>query len=103
MSASPIGAILRPHRRLIVVAALAMVAATAITLTSPILAKIAIDRGINGHDPHVIDVIAVVFLILVLMRPALERIIVVASARAGERFSRCPSSKRRARAFWSRV
>lgn len=82
----PIGPILRPHRRLILVAGLSMVGATAVTLTSPILAKIAIDRGINGHDPHVIDVVALVFLLLVLLRPVFERIIVLASARAGERF-----------------
>ena len=86
MSSSPIAPILRPHRRLIAVAGLAMIGATAITLTSPILAKIAIDRGINGHDPHVIDTVALVFLVLVLFRPVLERIIVLASARAGERF-----------------
>ena len=86
MTSGPIGPILRPHRRLIVLAGLAMVGATAITLTSPILAKIAIDRGINGHDPHVIDVVAIIFLVLVLFRPVLERIIVLASARAGERF-----------------
>jgi ATP-binding cassette subfamily B protein len=82
----PIGPILRPHRKLIVVAGLAMVAATAVTLTSPLLAKVVIDRGINGHDPHVIDVVAAVFLVLVLLRPVFERIIVLASARAGERF-----------------
>jgi len=86
VSQGPIGPILRPQRRLIVVAGIAMVAATAVTLTAPILAKIAIDRGINGNDPHVIDVVAVVFLILVLIRPVLERVIVLASARAGERF-----------------
>jgi ATP-binding cassette subfamily B protein len=78
--------ILRPHRRLIVVAGLAMVGATAISLAAPLLAKIAIDRGIGRHDPHVIDVVALVYLGLVVVRPVLERVIVLASARAGERF-----------------
>ena len=86
MIRGPIGEILRPHRKLIVVAGLGMVAATAVTLTSPILAKIAIDRGIGRHDPHAIDVVALVFLSLVLLRPVLERVVVLASARAGERF-----------------
>ena len=78
--------ILRPHRRLIVVAGLAMIGATAVSLAAPLLAKIAIDRGIQGHDTHVIDVIALVYLALVVIRPILERVIVLASARAGERF-----------------
>jgi ATP-binding cassette, subfamily B, bacterial len=78
--------ILRPHRRLIAVAGLAMIGATAVSLSAPLLAKIAIDRGIERHDPHAIDVIALVYLVLVAIRPVLERVIVLASARAGERF-----------------
>jgi len=78
--------ILRPHRRGIVVAGLAMIGATAVSLSGPLLAKIAIDRGIERNDTHVIDVIALVYLALVVVRPILERVIVVASARAGERF-----------------
>jgi ATP-binding cassette subfamily B protein len=78
--------ILRPHRRLIVIAGLAMIGATAVSLAAPLLAKIAIDRGIERHDPHVIDVVALVYLVLVVIRPVLERVIVLASARAGERF-----------------
>ena len=45
--------LLRPHRPLIVVAALAVVGATAITIAAPLLAKIAIDRGrvlVDGLD-----------------------------------------------------
>jgi ATP-binding cassette subfamily B protein len=78
--------ILRPHRRLIVIAALAMVGATGVSLAAPLLAKVAIDRGITKHDPHVIDVIALIYLCLVIIRPLLERVVVLASARAGERF-----------------
>ena len=81
-----VGPILRPQRRLIVVAGLAMVGATAVSLAAPLLAKIAIDRGIGRHDPHVIDVLALVYVGLVVIRPVLERVIVLASARAGERF-----------------
>jgi ATP-binding cassette subfamily B protein len=81
-----IGPILRPQRKLIVAAGLAMVGATAVSLAAPLLTKIAIDRGIRRHDTHVIDVIALVYLVLVLLRPVFERIVVLCSARAGERF-----------------
>ncbi|MFL5954580.1 MAG: ABC transporter ATP-binding protein [Gaiellaceae bacterium] len=78
--------ILRPQRRLIAYAALAMIGATLVQLAAPLLAKVAIDRGIRRHDTHVIDVIVVVYLVLVLLRPVFERVIVLCSARAGERF-----------------
>jgi ATP-binding cassette subfamily B protein len=81
-----IATLLRPHRPLIVIAALAMVGATAISLAGPLLTKIAIDRGITRHDTHAIDVVAAIYLVLVLLRPLLERVIVLGSARAGERF-----------------
>ena len=81
-----IGPILRPHRPLIAAAGAAMVGATAVSLAAPLLVKIAIDRGIGHHDVHVIDVIALVYVALVLVRPVLERTIVLCSARAGERF-----------------
>lgn len=81
-----IGPILRPHRRLIVFAGLAMTGATAVSLAGPLLTKIAIDRGINRHNTAVIDTVAALYLALVLARPVLERIIVLCSARGGERF-----------------
>jgi ATP-binding cassette subfamily B protein len=81
-----ISPILRPHRRLIVLAGLAMIGATVVSLAAPLLVKVAIDRGIRRHDAHAIDVIALVYVFLVLARPVLERAIVLCSARAGERF-----------------
>jgi ATP-binding cassette subfamily B protein len=81
-----IGPILRPHRPLIVAAGAAMIGATAVTLSAPLLVKISIDQGIRRHDVHVIDVMALVYVVLVLTRPILERVIVLCSARAGERF-----------------
>ncbi len=81
-----IGPILRPHRRLIAYAGIAMVGATAVSLAAPLLVKVAIDRGVAHHDPHVIDVAAAIYVVLVLVRPALERVIVLCSARGGERF-----------------
>jgi ATP-binding cassette subfamily B protein len=81
-----IGPILRPQRRRIVVAGLAMVGATAISLSAPLLVKVAIDQGIDKKDVHVINVVAGIYLVLVLIRPALERVVVLCSARAGENF-----------------
>ena len=81
-----IGPILRPQRRRIVAAGLAMVGATLVSLSAPLLVKVAIDRGIAKHDTHVINVIALVYLAMVLVRPALERVVVLCSARAGENF-----------------
>ena len=81
-----IGPILRPQRRLIVAAGVAMVGATGVSLAAPLLTKIAIDRGIRLHDTHVIDVVALVYIGLVLLRPLLERVVVLCAARAGERF-----------------
>ena len=81
-----VGPILRPQRNLIVAAGLAMVGATIVSLAAPLLTKIAIDRGVRRHDVHVIDVIAASYVILVLVRPVFERVIVLCSAQAGERF-----------------
>jgi ATP-binding cassette, subfamily B, bacterial len=81
-----IGPILRPQRKLIVAAGLAMIGATTVSLAAPLLTKIAIDRGIRKHDTHAIDVVALVYVGLVLLRPVFERVVVLCSARAGERF-----------------
>jgi ATP-binding cassette subfamily B protein len=81
-----IGPILRPQRKLIVAAACAMVGATLVSLAAPLLTKVAIDRGIRRHDLHAIDVVAVVYVGLVFLRPVFERVVVLCSARAGERF-----------------
>ena len=81
-----IGPILRPQRRLLGLAGLAMVGATAVQLAGPFLTKVAIDKGIEPHDATVIDIVAGVFLVLVIVRPLLERAIVLCAARAGERF-----------------
>jgi len=81
-----IAAIIRPHLRLVAWAGVAMVAATGISLAAPLLVKIAIDNGIRGRHIHTVDVVAMVYLGLVLVRPVAERAIVLCSARAGERF-----------------
>ena len=86
MISAAIAPILRPHRRLIAWAGLAMVGATAVSLAAPLLVKIAIDRGISRHDATPIDVVSAIYIVLVVARPLLERAVVLCSARAGERF-----------------
>jgi len=81
-----IAPIIRPHLRLVVWAGVAMVVATGISLAAPLLVKIAIDDGIQGRHIHTVDVVALVYLSLVVVRPIAERAIVLCSARAGERF-----------------
>jgi ATP-binding cassette, subfamily B, bacterial len=81
-----IGPILRPYRRAIAVAGVAMIGATAISLAAPLLTKYAIDHGISQGNARAINVAAGIFLVLVLIRPVLERVIVLCSARAGEQF-----------------
>jgi len=78
--------ILRPQRRLIAAAALAMIGSTLVSLAAPVLTKIAIDRGITPGDARVVNVVALVYVVLVLVRPVFERVVVLCSARAGERF-----------------
>lgn len=81
-----IAPIIRPHLRLVAWAGVAMVVATSISLAAPLLVKIAIDRGISPRHVHTVDVVALVYLSLVVVRPVAERAIVLCSARAGERF-----------------
>jgi len=78
--------ILRPQRRLIAAASLAMIRSTLVSLAAPVLTKIAIDRGITPGDARVVNVVALVYVVLVLVRPVFERVVVLCSARAGERF-----------------
>jgi ATP-binding cassette subfamily B protein len=78
--------ILRPQRWLILGAAAGIVGATAITIAGPALVRYAIDAGIDKHRTGPIDRAALAYVGLVLVRPLLERVVVICSARAGERF-----------------
>jgi ATP-binding cassette, subfamily B, bacterial len=77
---------LRPHRGLIALAALGIVGSTLVTVAGPFLFKYAIDSGIDEGDESAITIASLAYLALVLLRPLLERVVVVCSARAGERF-----------------
>lgn len=86
MIAGKIWSILRPQRGLLAVAATSIVCSQLVTVAGPWLVKYAIDHGIRGHDPGAIDRAALAFVGLLVVRPILERVTVLASARAGERF-----------------
>ena len=79
-------AFLRPYRREIAVAGLGIVGATLVAIAGPFLVRYAIDHGIRAHDVGVVDAVALVYMALVVVRPLLERAIVLSAARAGERF-----------------
>jgi ATP-binding cassette subfamily B protein len=77
---------LRPYRRLIAVAGLSIVGATAVTIAVPLLLRYAIDSGIRKHNYGPVNTAALIFVVLALARPIFERLVVLSSARAGERF-----------------
>jgi ATP-binding cassette subfamily B protein len=77
---------LRPYRGLIALAAVGIVGSTLVTVAGPFLFKYAIDEGIEGGNESAITIATLAYLVLVLIRPLLERLVVVCSARAGERF-----------------
>jgi ATP-binding cassette subfamily B protein len=77
---------LRPHRRLIALAALGIVGSTLIQIAGPALIKYAVDEGILKGDEGPVRTAALIYLGLVVLRPVCERLVVVCSARAGERF-----------------
>ena len=81
-----VGAMLRPYRRQIACAGLGIVCSTAVTVAAPLLLRYAIDSGVRRHRQGPIDVAALVYVGLALARPLVERLVVLSSARAGERF-----------------
>jgi ATP-binding cassette, subfamily B, bacterial len=79
-------ALLRPQRGLVVGAALAVIGSTLITIAGPALVKVAIDDGLLKGDRSTLRWVALTYLGLALLKPVLERMLVLFSARAGERF-----------------
>ena len=60
--------------------------ATAATIAGPWLIKYAIDDGLRGRDEGALEQAALAFVGLALVRPVLQRFIVLFTARAGEAF-----------------
>ncbi len=76
----------RPVRNRYLGAALAVIAATLITLAGPFLVRYAVDAGIKKHDRGPLDTAALIFLFLALAKPLVVRAQVLLAASAGERF-----------------
>jgi ATP-binding cassette subfamily B protein len=68
------------------VAAEAPRGATGVTIAEPLLLRYAIDEGVRKDDLGPVNTAALIYLGLALLRPLFERVIVLSSARAGERF-----------------
>ncbi|MHB8642909.1 MAG: ABC transporter ATP-binding protein [Gaiellaceae bacterium] len=81
-----VGALLRPYRKLILLAGLGIVGSTAVTVAAPLLLRYAINDGVLKHDFGPVNRAALAYLGFALVRPLIERLVVLSSARAGERF-----------------
>ena len=79
-------ALLRPVRTLYLGAGAAVMLSTVITLAGPALVRYAVDAGIRRHETHALNVAAIVFLGLALVKPFVVRVQILLAARAGERF-----------------
>jgi ATP-binding cassette subfamily B protein len=76
------------RRRLALIAAVtvAVLLSTAATIAGPALIKYAIDDGLRARDEGALETAALAFLALALVRPFLQRFVVLFTARAGEAF-----------------
>jgi ATP-binding cassette, subfamily B, bacterial len=81
-----VAALLRPYRKLILLAGLGIVGSTAVTVAAPLLLRYAINNGVLKHDFGPVNRAALAYLGFALVRPLIERLVVLSSARAGERF-----------------
>jgi ATP-binding cassette subfamily B protein len=78
--------LLRPVRGRYIGAAAAVVASTLITLAGPALVRYAVDAGIAKKDERPLDIAALIFVVLALMKPFVVRAQTLLAARAGETF-----------------
>jgi ATP-binding cassette subfamily B protein len=78
--------LLRPVRRLYFGAGAAVMLSTLITLSGPALVRYAVDAGIRKHHVHALNVAALIFLGLAVLKPFVVRTQILLAARAGERF-----------------
>jgi ATP-binding cassette, subfamily B, bacterial len=76
----------RPMRSRYAVAAAAVIASTLITLAGPFLVRYALDAGIRKHETHPLNVAAVTFLVLVVLKPFVVRTQTLFAATGGEGF-----------------
>jgi ATP-binding cassette subfamily B protein len=78
--------LVRPFRARYLGAAGAVMLSTLITLAGPALVRYAVDAGIKKRAYHALDVAALTFLALALVKPFAVRAQVLLAASAGERF-----------------
>ena len=78
--------LLRPVRTLYIWAGVAVTLSMLITLAGPALVRYAVDAGIRKHDVHPLNVAALIFLGLALLKPFVVRAQILLAATAGERF-----------------
>jgi ATP-binding cassette subfamily B protein len=78
--------LIRPVRGLYFGAAAAVIVSTLITLAGPALVRYAVDAGIKKDDTQPLNVAAVIFLALALIKPWVVRAQILMAAPAGERF-----------------
>ncbi|HSC74406.1 MAG TPA: ABC transporter ATP-binding protein [Gaiellaceae bacterium] len=78
--------LLVPVRGRYAVAAAAVIVSTLITLAGPLLVGYAVDAGIKKQDLHPLNVAALIFLGLAILKPFAVRAQTLFAARAGERF-----------------
>jgi len=76
----------RPVRGRYAVAATAVVVSTLITLAGPLLVRYAVDSGVRHHTTRPLDVAALIFLGLALLKPFVVRTQTLFAATAGECF-----------------
>ena len=77
--------LVRPHRRLVALASVAVLVQTGAALAMPYLVKVAIDEGVVPKDLAVINRVALVYLVLVGVQFLAGRFEIEAVARAGQR------------------
>jgi ATP-binding cassette subfamily B protein len=78
--------LVRSRLPILTLAALAVLASTAITIAGPALVKYAVDSGLEKNDSKALEHAALVFLGLAILKPFVQRAIVITTARAGEGF-----------------
>ena len=76
----------RPVRSRYAVAAGAVIFSTLITLAGPFLVRYAVDAGIRKHQTHALNVAALIFVVLIVLKPFVVRTQTLFAATAGERF-----------------
>jgi ATP-binding cassette subfamily B protein len=76
----------RHVQRLYLLAAVAVILSTLISLAGPAFVRYAVDHGIVKHEQHPVDVAALAILGLALLKPLVVRVQTLAAATASERF-----------------